>query len=265
MKISRQAWYQGCQRVQRKSEQACRITEEVKNIRMQQLCLGTRKLHHILNSRDDPVLHIGRDSLSTILRHAGLLVRPARAYHKTTHSHHHFYKHPNLLKDGPEQAVITGPEQIWVADITWLPVRAGTAYVSLVTDAFSRKIVGYHVHESLHTEHVVKALQMALRNRRGMTPLIHHSDRGIQYCSALYQSLHERHGLICSMTDGYDCYQNAVAERVNGILKNELLITRPADLVQAEKMVAESVKIYNGQRPNLSLKYKTPDEVHQAF
>lgn len=232
---------------------------------MQQPRFGTRKLHHILNGRTDAALHIGRDSLFTVFRQAGLLVRPARAYHKTTHSRHRFYRHPNLLKAGPEQVVISGPEQVWVADITWLPVRTGTAYVSLVTDAFSRKIVGYHVHESLHTEHVVKALQMALRNRRGRTALIHHSDRGIQYCSALYQSVHEKHGLICSMTDGYDCYQNALAERVNGILKNELLITRPADIVQAGKMVAESVKIYNGQRPHLSLKYKTPDAVHQAF
>lgn len=232
---------------------------------MQQPRLGTRKLHHILNGRPDTALHIGRDRLFAVLRQAGLLVRPARAYHKTTHSHHRFYRHPNLLKAGPEQVIISGPEQVWVADITWLPVRTGTAYVSLVTDAFSRKIVGYHVHESLHTEHVVKALQMALKHRRGRTPLIHHSDRGIQYCSSLYQSVHEKHGLICSMTDGYDCYQNALAERVNGILKNELLITRPEDVAQAGRMVAESVEIYNSQRPHLSLKYKTPDAVHQAF
>lgn len=117
---------------------------------MQQPRLGTRKLHHILNGRPDTALHIGRDRLFTVLRQAGLLVCPARAYHKTTHSHHRFYRHPNLLKAGPEQVIISGPEQVWVADITWLPVRTGTAYVSLVTDAFSRKIVGYHVHESLH-------------------------------------------------------------------------------------------------------------------
>ncbi len=211
---------------------------------MQQPRLGTRKLHHILSGRPDTALHIGRDRLFTVLRQAGLPVRPARAYHKTTHSHHRFYRHPNLLKAGPEQVIISGPEQVWVADITWLPVRTGTAYVSLVTDAFSRKIVGYHVHESLHTEHVVKALQMVLKHRRGRMPLIYHSDRGIQYCSSLYQSVHEKHGLICSMTDGYDCYQNALAEMVNGILKNELLITRPEDVTQAERMVAESVESY---------------------
>lgn len=185
-----------------------------------------------------------------------MLVRPARAYHKTTHSRHRFYRHPNLLKTGPGHVVTSGPEQVWVAGITWPQVRTVTANVSLVTDALSRKIVGYHVHESLHTEHVVKELQMAL---------IHHSDLRIQYCSALYQSVYEKHGLICSMTDGYDCYQNALVERVNGILKNELLITRLAGIVPAGKMVAETVKIYNSQRPHLPLKYKTPDAVHQAF
>ncbi|WP_432372437.1 IS3 family transposase [Pantoea allii] len=265
LKISRQAWYQGCRREMLRSEKAHRITEEVRLIRLQQPRLGTRKLQHILNEREDAALHIGRDSLFAVLREARLLVHPARAYHKTTNSRHHFYRHPNLLKAGPEQTVISGPEQVWVADITWLPVRTGMAYISLVTDAFSRKIVGYHVHESLHTEHVIKALQMALRERQGKGRLIHHSDRGLQYCSAMYQSVHKKHGLVCSMTDGYDCYQNTLAERVNGILKNELLITRPADVVQAGRMVSESVRIYNSQRPHLSLKYKTPDEVHQAF
>ncbi|WP_284985277.1 integrase core domain-containing protein, partial [Escherichia coli] len=96
-------------------------------------------------------------------------------------------------------------------------------------------------------------------------PLVHHSDRGLQYCSALYQSVHERNGITCSMTDGYDCYQNALAERINGILKDEFLLSRPADLAQAREMVKESVAIYNHERPHLALKYKTPDDVHQAF
>jgi transposase InsO family protein len=265
MKISRQAWYQGCQREQCKAERAQRITAEVKELRIKQPRLGARKLQNMLANRDDSPLYIGRDRLFTILRQARLLVRPKRAYHKTTNSHHRFYKHPNLLKEGPNQIVISRPEQVWVADITYLPTQNNTLYVSLITDAFSRKIVGYHVHESLHTEHVVKALKNALRSRRTSTPLIHHSDRGIQYCSGLYQSIHEKYGLLCSMTDGYDCYQNALAERVNGILKNELLLTRPENFEQAKRMVDESVKIYNSLRPHLSLKYKTPDAVHQAF
>ena len=265
MKISRQAWYQGCEREKRRAERVQRITREVTTLRLKQPRLGTRKLHHILQNTPEPVLHIGRDRLFTLLRLAHLLVHPRRAYHKTTNSHHRFHRHPNLLKEGPGKVVLSKPEQVWVADITYLPTRTNTVYISLVTDAFSRKIVGHHVHESLHTEQVVKALTNALKTRRTMTPLIHHSDRGFQYCSGMYQSVHEKRGLLCSMTDGYDCYQNALAERINGILKNEFLLSRPADLEQARRMVDESVKIYNHQRPHLSLKYKTPDEVHQAF
>ncbi|RMM30122.1 integrase core domain-containing protein, partial [Pseudomonas syringae group genomosp. 3] len=121
------------------------------------------------------------------------------------------------------------------------------------------------VHESLHAQSVMKALEKAVGERKTDQMLIHHSDRGAQYCSDLYQQLHTRHGIRCSMTDGYDCYQNAMAERVNGILKTEFLLHRPKDLADAVKMVDESVQIYNGERPHLSLKYKTPDAVHRAF
>ena len=146
------------------------------------------------------------------------------------------------------------PEQVWVADITYLPTAGPFVYLSLVTDAFSRKIVGYHVHDSLQTEQVSQALKKALRTRRSRQPLIHHSDRGIQYCSTYYQDIHRRHGLRCSMTDGYDCYQNALAERINGILKGEFLLHRPADLKQAAKMVEQSVNIYNCERPHAASK-----------
>lgn len=265
MGISRQAWYQSLQRERTREIQAKNIIERVTTIRLQQPRLGTRKLHYLLRQQPEPAPHVGRDRLFQILRCSRLLVMPKRAYHKTTNSHHRFYRHPNLLKSGENQVVASQPEQVWVADITYLPVRNGTAYVSLVTDAWSRKIVGYHVHESLHTHHVVRAFKMALNNRRTSSPLVHHSDRGVQYCSAKYQELLERHGVICSMTDGYDCYQNALAERVNGILKMEYLLVKPEDIVQARKMVMESVEIYNALRPHLSLKYKTPDEVHRAF
>lgn len=263
--ISRQAWYQAQQRERRREIQARCITERVTAIRLHQPRLGTRKLHHLLKRESDTALHTGRDRLFHILRCSRLLVRPERAYHKTTQSHHRFYRHPNLLKAGAEQVIAERPEQVWVADITYLPLRTGVAYLSLVTDAWSRKIVGHHVHGTLHTAQVVKALRNALRQRKTTGTLIHHSDRGVQYCSALYQAVHRQYGLRCSMTDGYDCYQNALAERVNGILKTELLLTRPADLEQAIKMVREAVNIYNAERPHLSLKYRTPDAVHQAF
>lgn len=151
-----------------------------------------------------------------------------------------------------------------MADITYLPTDKGFVYLSLVTDAWSRKIVGHHVHDSLHTQQVSRALKEALKGRQTHQMLVHHSDRGIQYCSNDYQEIHRRHGIACSMTDGYDCYQNALAERVNGILKMEFLLHRPADLAQAARMVRQSVQIYNQERPHLSLKLKTPDEVHRA-
>ncbi|CAH0534401.1 IS3 family transposase ISVisp4 [Vibrio stylophorae] len=185
-----------------------------------------------------------------------------RAYHRTTHSRHHFYCHQNYLKAGfkPNQ-----PEQLWVADITYLPTLKGKAYLSLVTDAYSQKIVGYHVDDNLKTQSVKQAFIKALKSKRRSTALIHHSDRGIQYYSREYQALHQKHGITCSMTDGYDCYQNALAERVNGILKQEYLLIKPRDLQEARRMVAESVTLYNEQRPHTGLKYKTPDEVHRAF
>lgn len=233
---------------------------------MRQPRLGTRKLHHLLAPElTQAGIALGRDRLFDLLRAARLLVPRQRAYHKTTHSHHRFRRHPNLLKDGPDQVVPTGPEQVWVADITYLPTAGRCAYLSLVTDAYSRKIVGYHVHDSLHAESVSRALKMALKQRKTRQPLIHHSDRGVQYCSGEYQRIHQRHGLTCSMTDGYDCYQNALAERVNGILKAEFLLNRPADLQQAARMVAQSVHIYNHERPHQALKYKTPDAVHRAL
>jgi transposase InsO family protein len=266
MGMSRQAYYKRCQVEDRRSTQAQSVTALVRDVRLRQPRLGTRKLHYLLG----PVLaergiKLGRDRFFDVLRKARLLVVPHRAYHKTTHSHHHFRRHPNLLKSGPGQVVPTAPEQVWVADITYLPSAGSFVYLSLVTDAFSRKIVGYHVHESLQTEQVSQALKMALRTRRTRQPLVHHSDRGIQYCSTYYQDIHRRHGLRCSMTDGYDCYQNALAERVNGILKDEFLRHRPVDLAQATKMVAQSVQIYNSERPHTALKYKTPDAVHRAF
>ncbi len=209
-------------------------------------------------------IKLGRDALFKLLRQARLLVSERRAYHKTTDSHHRFWKHPNLL-NGESKRIPQRPEEVWVADITYLPTREKFAYLSLVTDAYSRKIVGYHVHPTLQADEVAMALKKALRQRLSRLPLIHHSDRGIQYCSALYQNIHAKHGITCSMTDGYDCYQNALAERINGILKGEFLLNKPANLNEARQMVKESIRIYNQKRPHLSLKYKTPDAVHQAF
>ena len=207
-------------------------------------------------------LAIGRDHLFALLKQHRLLVPTRRAYHRTTQSHHRFHCHPNLIKAGYQPK---SPEQLWVADITYLPTHEGEGYLSLVTDAYSRKIVGYQLGSDMKTSTVKKALEQALKQRQSTTPLIHHSDRGIQYCSAEYQAIHQKHEITCSMTDGYDCYQNALAERVNGILKNEYLLIKPNNLKEAKKMVEQSITIYNKRRPHSALKYKTPNEIHQAF
>lgn len=265
MGMSRQAYYQGRARHARRAQQAQTVVQLVQEQRMRQPRVGTRKLHHMLRGlMGEQGIALGRDAMFDVLRNARLLVAPRRAYHKTTDSHHRFRRHPNLLKSGPQQVQASHSEQVWVADITYLPTAGKFVYLSLVTDAYSRKIVGWHVHESLQTEEVAQALQIALRQRQTRQHLIHHSDRGIQYCSTYYQQLHQRHGLTCSMTDGYDCYQNALAERVNGILKTEFLLNRPQDIHQARRMVEQSIEIYNQERVHLSLKMQTPDAVHRA-
>jgi putative transposase len=263
MGISRQAYYQHHRRCAQRAAQDQAALAVVKQIRQRQPRLGTRKLHYLLNAVES--VRIGRDRLFNVLRDHRLLITPARSYRKTTLSHHRFRRHPNLLKSGPGQVVATGPEQVWVADITYLPTQEQPAYLSLVTDAYSRKIVGHSVHADLTAESVAGALRDALAQRHSRQRLVHHSDRGIQYCSAVYQEIHQQHGLTCSMTDGYDCYQNALAERVNGILKAELLVRRPANLAQARRMVRESIAIYNSERPHSALKNKTPDAVHRGF
>jgi transposase InsO family protein len=265
MGISRQAHYKRAACERRRQEQHATVVTLVRDERRSHPRIGTRKLHHMLGEQlQRQGVKIGRDAMFEVLRDAGMLVRPPRAYHKTTNSRHFYRRHPNLLKDGPAQVVATGCEQVWVADVTYLRTKEKMAYVSLITDAYSRKIMGWHVHDGLATEQVSEALKMALRGRQTNQPLVHHSDRGVQYCSGEYQVIHARHGITCSMTDGYDCYQNALAERVNGILKMEYLLHTPADLKQARRMVGESVRLYNGARPHLSLKYATPDAVHRT-
>ena len=152
-----------------------------------------------------------------------------------------------------------------VSDITYLRTKDNVYYLSLVTDAFSRKIMGYKLSHSLATEEVVRALEMAIKNCKSTNGIVHHSDRGLQYASAIYQDALSKAGMLPSMTDGYDCYQNALAERVNGILKQEFLFTRCNNYEELQLLVAESISIYNTERPHLSLQMKTPEYVHQKW
>lgn len=258
--VSRQSVYQRRTREVARARELAAVKPLVIAVRCRMPRLGTRKLHHLLKDEFDASnLKLGRDALHEYLRAERLLIRPKKNYTRTTDSKHWLRKHPNLLAaTKPERA-----EEVFVADITYVKTREKTHYLSLVTDAFSRQIMGYYLSSDLAAENTVKALKMAVRRRTTNLPLIHHSDRGLQYASAIYQNELRRNRILPSMTDGYDCYQNALAERVNGILKQEFL----TELCQSEKeleiLIRQSIEIYNNERPHLSLQMKTPNAVHK--
>ncbi|RZL05858.1 MAG: IS3 family transposase [Pedobacter sp.] len=188
-----------------------------------------------------------------------MLIKRRKKYAVTTNSNHPFYKYKNEIKDKP----VVRPNQVWVSDITYLRTSKGFVYLSLITDVYSRKIVGWHVDVSLGVEGTLKALRRALRHCKNTSGLIHHSDRGIQYCCYPYTDLLKEHGVIISMGEAGNCYDNAIAERVNGILKEEYMLDSTfRDHNQAEKSVEEAIYLYNYKRPHWSLKLKKPADVY---
>lgn len=222
--------------------------------------IGTRKLYHLLEAPLS-ALGIGRDKLFDVLRANHMLIVPRRAYRQTTDSKHIFHKHKNIVLD----RIPARPEEIWVSDITYVGGKDKHTYLALVTDAYSKRIVGYDLSDSLSAEGAVRALKMACRSRMYKhLPLIHHSDRGIQYCCDEYQRQLKEYGIMVSMTECYDPYANAVAERINATIKHEFLLEElPCDLRTQQKVVAQSVAIYNGMRPHLSCGMLTPDQMHR--
>jgi transposase InsO family protein len=258
--MSRQAVYQREKRLERQHKVLAPVQGMVMDLRRLMPRVGGRKLYFLLQPRfEERGIKLGRDGFFDYLREHRLLVQPVKRYTKTTHSKHWMKKYPNRL----ESAQVTSAEQAFVSDITYVETEEGVHYLSLVTDAYSRKIMGYEVSDDMRAESVVKALRLAARQRKTHRSLIHHSDRGLQYCSAIYQHELNRHGMTPSMTDGYDCYQNALAERVNGILKQEFLLYKCRTLKDLKSLVQESVDIYNRLRPHLSLDMKTPEQVHE--
>ncbi len=258
--ISRQALYQQASRDALREQELLKLKTIVLDVRRQMPRIGTRKLYYLLEKKLlDMNIKIGRDAFFDYLRSEQLLIQPVKRYTKTTFSKHWLHKHANRLK----QLNIYRPEQVFVSDITYIKSMERTHYLSLVTDAYSRKIVGYKLSDDMSAENVVQALNMAISNRKTALPLIHHSDRGLQYCSQIYQQVLSDHKILPSMTDGYDCYQNALAERINGILKQEFLIHKCKTAAQLQQLIRESIEIYNTQRPHLSLQMKTPNFVHE--
>ena len=231
------------------------------DIRREMPRLGTRKLYFLLKEnfiREG--ISIGRDRLFDLLREEGLLIAKKKKYTKTTDSKHWMRKYPNMIK----KLELTHPEQLWVADITYLSIRNRYCYLHLVTDAYSKQIMGYNVSETLAATETLKALQMALKSRRYQTHLIHHSDRGLQYCSAAYTKTLQQRSITISMTEDGSPYDNAIAERVNGILKDEYGLDETFDSEDQLKLqVQQSILSYNNKRPHESNHLLTPCEMHQ--
>jgi transposase InsO family protein len=258
--IDRQVYYRQKYRKVKQGYQVEKVISLVTEIRNRMPRLGTRKLYYLLKNELQE-MNIGRDKLFAILNANHLSIIAKRSYRVTTNTHHRFYKHKDLI----QQLIIEKPEQVWVSDITYLGARNNHLYISFITDAYSKKIVGYDVSDSLSTSSVARALHIAHKTRQYPDQeLIHHSDKGLQYCSNEYQYLLKKYKLKCSMTEQYDPYSNAVAERINGIIKNEFnLENYEVSKEVMTQIVKETVAIYNEERPHFSCSLLTPNQMHQ--
>lgn len=258
---TRQAYYKNKKAAFKERVAEDLIIALVKKIREKQKRLGGRKLLGLIGPLLPDGAEIGRDAFFDLLRQNGMLVRKRRTRAFTTNSSHWLRKYPNLIKELAPQE----PHQLWVSDITYIKTAAGFVYLYLITDAYSRKIVGWYLSETMEAQNALEALYMALSQLPASTKeIIHHSDRGIQYCSSKYVSCLQKHGVKISMTEHSDPYENAIAERVNGILKTEWLYDMTLkSCADAEHAVKEIINIYNAERPHSSVETLTPDQAHQ--
>lgn len=260
--VTRQAYYQHFQRQEERSIESYLILSEVRRIRRFHRRMGCRKLYEKLEPfMLDHQIKLGRDALFKLLSENNLLVRKTKKKHFTTNSFHWLRKYPNKIKE----LEVCRKNQLWVSDITYWKSKGVYYYITLITDAFSHKVVGYQVAENLEAVNCIEALKMALNSLpRGKRQLIHHSDRGIQYCSSGYVNLLQDHGLEISMTEKGDPLENAIAERINGIIKNEYLFDKQVnDIKQARKELHGAIQLYNEERPHMSIGLLTPTDVHQ--
>jgi putative transposase len=257
---SRQAWYESEQRSLHGMLEETFVLKLVEEIRREMPRIGTQKLQHMLQYKfTEHGIKLGRDKFYDLLERHGYLLRYRKRKPYTTDSHHRFKKYPNLIRD----LLLTGSGQLWVSDITYIRSGSGFNYLSLITDAYSRKIVGYCLWPSLESKGAIKALEMALDGNKRGKGAIHHSDRGVQYCCGDYVQCIEKASLRLSMTEKGDPYENAIAERVNGILKTEFgLSGHFTNNNQALEAVDKAVDIYNNRRPHASCDYLTPLMAH---
>ena len=257
---TRQAFYQQRIAVEQEALRTELIIQEVLRIRARQKHIGTRKLLLLLNPfLSAHKIQIGRDSLFELLSAHKLLVRRRkRKVPRTTFSDHWMRKYPNLIVG----MHVLSPNKLWVSDITYITLKDNFAYLSLITDAYSRMITGYHLSRNLLAGGCVKALKMALKQLPAESELIHHSDRGSQYCSTEY--VEQLEGIAISMTQNSDPRENAIAERVNGIIKQEFLEVSYDNFEQADSGVTNAITIYNYERPHSSIDMLTPFQAHTS-
>lgn len=262
--ISKQAYYKRIKADLKKNERDMKILQIVHDLRKIHPRMGTKKLYEYVKIKlTGTEITIGRDALFDLLRNNGLLVKKTKRFHITTNSNHFFYKSPNLLKE----TELTHSEQAVVADITYIKTDEGNAYLALVTDPYSKKIMGYAIDDNMKVELVKEALEMAHKNMIFQhEKVIHHSDRGIQYCCPDYSEFAEKMGFVLSTTQQYDPYENAIAERINETLKYEYGLRRTIPTLKiAQKMVQQAVEIYNKERIHWSLGLITPEQAHSQY
>lgn len=259
--LKRDAYYKYKDRANKRLKLEQQIIQIVQKRRKSLPREGVRKLEKSLNDEFTKAnLNVGRDTLFNVLRKHNMLTLRKKYSSRTTNSLHRFYKYNNIVKD----VEISRPNQVWVSDITYIRTVKGFCYLALITDAYSRKIVGYDLSNSLELSGCVRALNKALYQAKNINGLIHHSDRGIQYCSNVYTQILKRNNIDISMTEENHCYENAMAERVNGILKDEFYLDQTfTDVAHAKRAAKNAIKLYNEVRLHLSLDFKTPNMVYK--
>jgi putative transposase len=258
---TRHAYYDHQWRVQELGLKDEIVLQHVLDIRKKQKRTGTLKLHYmLLQPLKQHGIKIGRDYLFDLMREHGLHIRNRKRKYITSNSRHWMHKYNNLIRE----LVINGPEQVWVSDITYIQIRKQWGYLSLVTDAYSKKIMGWAFRKDLSAQGCIDAMEMAITERKyPQHKLIHHSDRGSQYCSKKYVDLLSDGNIAISMTENGDPYENAIAERVNGILKTEFDLDRVQEgLRETTKKIRDNIQIYNQLRPHASCDYLTPEQAH---
>ena len=237
------------------------VLKLVREIRLDLPRSGVPKIHFLLKDKlCEHSIKMGRDALYDLLGEHGYLIRYRRRKPYTTDSNHRYKKYPNLIRD---IKYLTHPGQLWASDITYIRLKEKFCYLSIITDAYSHKIIGYCLLPTLHSSGPVNALLMAVKSKRGIS-LIHHSDRGSQYCCADYVELLEHYGIKISMTEKGDPYENAMAERINGILKGEFLLDKTfTSFTEAQHAVKDAIEKYNHIRPHASCDNLTPVQAHE--